>query len=199
MPCPLPPAALRDAVAERYGQVALHPEQPAGFPVGRAYAEAVGYAADVLDELPPTASVSFTGVTALPRWLELTPGATVLDLGCGAGLDTLVAARIVGPEGRVIGVDHASEMVHLARTNAAAAHADNVTILQAAVEATGLPDATADAAIANGIVNLSPEKERVVAEFHRLLKPGATLTAAEIVLTADIPLEERASLDDWFR
>ena len=195
----LSPADLRAAVGQRYSTVATRPEEPVGFPVGRAFAEAVGYPPDVLDHLPVTVSASFTGVAALSRWIALDAGMTVLDFGCGAGLDTLIAAQHVGEQGRVIGIDYSAEMVSLARRNAAAAHAANLTIVEAPIEEVPLPSETADAAIANGIVNLSPEKGRVVGEIARLLKPGAVLTAAEIVLTEDIPQAERATLDDWFR
>lgn len=198
-PLPLPAAELRAAVAQRYGRVATCPETPAGFPVGRAFAEAVGYPAELLDTLPAAASASFAGVAALPRWLALAAGMTVVDLGCGAGLDTLIAARQVGPAGRVIGIDASTDMAQLARRNAEAVAATNVTILTAPVEETPLEDGLADAIIANGIVNLSPEKERLVGEIARLLKPGGALTAAEIVLREEIPLSERATLEDWFR
>lgn len=199
VPCPLPPDELRAAVTARYGRVATRPDEPAGFPVGRAFAEALGYDPAVLDQLPATASTSFAGVAALPRWLSLPSGGTVIDLGCGAGLDTLIAAQLVGAEGRVIGVDAAPAMVRLARWNVIAAQASNVTIVEAPVEDIPCEGAIADVVIANGIVNLSPEKDRVVGEIARVLKPGGCVTSAEIVLTHDLPYEERATLDDWFR
>lgn len=193
------PADLRRAVGERYGEVAIDPAGPFTFPVGRQFAEAVGYPPAVLDRLPAAASASFAGATYLTPWLELAPGETVLDLGCGAGLDSLIAAQAVGPEGRVIGIDVAEPMVALARANAGAVPVTNAEFHQAAVEALPLDDASVDVAMANGIVNLSPEKARALAEVFRVLRPGGRLVAAEIVLTRDIPRSERATLDDWFR
>lgn len=190
---------VRKAVGQHYGRVASAPGERAPFPFGRDFAEAVGYPPDLLDTLPATASASFAGVAHLWQCLELQPGQTVIDLGCGAGLDTLIAARQVGPEGQVTGVDFSAEMATLARTNVTAAGVSNVTVSESPVESIPLESGSLDAALANGIFNLSPEKERVVAEIARLLRPGGHLNAAEIVLTEDIPYGERATLDDWFR
>lgn len=190
---------LRRAVAARYGQVATAPDAPVNFPVGRAFAEAIGYPASVLDPLPVTAAASFAGVTHLPAWTALEPGDVVVDLGCGAGLDTLIAAETVGPAGHVHAVDLSEAMVALTRSHAQTTGLTNVDIYEAPVEALPLPDGLADVVIANGIFNLSPEKERAMAETARVLKPGGRLVAAEIVLASDVPDAERGTLDDWFR
>ena len=190
---------LRLAVARRYGEVASRPGPGFGFPVGRAFAEAVGYPPETLDALPAAAGASFTGVTYLPRWTALQPGEVVVDLGCGAGVDTLIAARTVGPGGRVHAVDFAEEMVELTRANAREAGLANVEVYRAPVEALPLPDGVADVVTVNGVFNLVPEKERAVAEAYRVLKPGGRLVAAEIVLDKDVPQTERSTLDDWFR
>ena len=195
----LPAGALRQAVATRYGRVALDPTLGFGFPVGRAFAEAVGYPRDLLDPLPPAATASFTGVTYLPPWAGLDPGQVVVDLGCGAGVDALIAAGAVGPDGSVLAVDLAPPMVELARANARAAGLANVAVHQGAVESLPLPDRVADVVTANGVFNLEPEKERAAAEAWRVLKPGGRLVAAEIVLSRDLPASERGTLDDWFR
>lgn len=198
-PTPLPADALRDAVAMRYGAVARDATIDAPFPVGRAYAEAVGYPPDVLDRLPPSAVATFTGVTYLPGWIAFRAGQQVVDLGCGAGVDTLIAAMQVGPEGRVTAVDLAPEMVELTRQHAHIAGFETIDVRQAAVESLPLPSASADVVMANGVFNLAAETETALAEAYRVLKPGGTLVAAEIVLTQDIPLSERNTLDDWFR
>ena len=190
---------VRQAVADRYGRVALEPTAGGGFPVGRGFAEAVGYPRHLLDSLPSAATASFTGVSYLPAWTALEPGEVVVDLGCGAGVDALIAARTVGPAGRVLAVDLAPPMVELTRANARAAGLANVDARQGAVEALPLPDAVADVATANGVFNLAPEKERAVAEAWRVLKPGGRLVAAEIVLAEEVPASERGTLDDWFR
>ncbi len=195
----LTPQALRSLVVQRYGEVATHPDGTFNFPVGRGFAEAVGYPADMLDQLPPAAVDSFAGISYLPGYLDLEPGMTVVDLGCGAGLDTLLAAGQVGPQGKVTGVDYSSDMAQLARENAVAARLTNIEIVESPVEDLPLASSSIDVLIFNGIVNLSPEKEKLVSEIARVLRPDGTVIAAEIVLTKDIPDAERATLDDWFR
>lgn len=190
---------LRKAVAHRYGQVAIRPADAFNFPVGRAFAEAVGYLPATLDRLPAAASGSFAGVTYLPTWTNLRRGVVVVDLGCGAGLDTLFAAESVGSEGHVHAIDLAEEMVALARSNAEAAGFGNVDVYCAPVEAMPLPDAIADVVIANGVFNLAAEKEKAISEAFRVLKAGGYLVGAEIVLLREIPPAERSTLDDWFR
>lgn len=195
----LSPEQIRAAVAERYGEVATAPTGPFNFPVGRDFAREVGYPVGVLDRLPASASASFAGVTHYHARTALRPGEAVLDLGCGAGLDAILAAEAVGPAGRVLAVDYAAEMVALARANAEAAGATNIRVEQAPVEALPLPDATFDAAQANGVFNLSPEKSRAVREVWRVLRPGGRLVAAEIALTEALADRDRATLQDWFR
>ncbi len=195
----LAPDDLRQAVAARYGQVALHPTGTFTFPVGRAFAEAVGYPSAILDALPATASASFAGVTYLPAWSDVGCGEVVVDLGCGAGLDTLIAARAVGPDGGVHAVDFSEEMVALARANVLATGFRNVSSHHAPVEELPLANDVADVVVANGVFNLSPAKEQAISEAHRVLKPGGRLVGAEIVLTQDLPRSARDTLEDWFR
>src|SRR5687767_13379511 len=121
---------LRQAVAARYGQVACDPSGPFTFPVGRAFAEAFGYPPATLDALPAAAIASFAGVTNLPLWTAFTPGEVVVDLGCGAGLDTLIASRTVGETGHVHAIDLSEAMVELARANAREAGLANVEVHQ---------------------------------------------------------------------
>lgn len=196
----LTPSELRQAVADRYGKVATAPTGDFNFPVGRGFATSVGYPTDLLDTLLPSAAIaSFAGVDYLPFWTGLVGGEVAVDLGCGAGLDTLIAATIVGSRGHVDAIDVSPEMVELARANVRAAGLANVAVHLAPVEELPLPTASADVATANGVFNLAPEKERAVAEVFRVLRPGGRLVGAEIVLTEDIPRADRASLDDWFR
>lgn len=195
----LSPEDIRSAVADRYGQVATEPTGSFNFPVGRDFALAVGYPAATLASVPDEAVRSFAGVTYYHGRTGLQPGETVLDLGCGAGLDAILAARAVGPTGRLFAVDYSAEMVALARANAAAAGSTNVLVEQATVEALPLADNTVDVAQANGVFNLSPEKARAVREVWRVLRPGGRLIAAEIALNQEVADRDRATLQDWFR
>lgn len=189
---------IRSAVVERYGQVATDPTGTFNFPVGRVFAAAIGYPPATLDNVPEAAVRSFAGVTYFHPRTNLVPGEIVLDLGCGAGMDMIIAAKAVAPNGRVIGIDYSEQMVALATENAKRASVTNVTVHRAPVEALPLPDASVDVAEANGVYNLAPEKERAVGEVYRVLKPGGRLVAAEIALRHDVPASERATLQDWF-
>lgn len=199
LPTGLTADAVRTAVRERYGAVGADPAQDFTFPVGRAFAAAVGYPADLLDSLPADATDAFAGVACPVPHAGLAAGETVVDLGCGAGLDSLYAGRRVGPTGRVVGVDFAPAMVARARRAIAAAGMPWVEARLSDGRSLLLDDASADAVIVNGIFNLNPDKGALLAEAFRALKPGGRLVAAEIVLTAPLPPDEGHSLDDWFR
>jgi arsenite methyltransferase len=190
---------VRDAVRERYSRVAMHPEGKYNFKVGRVFAEALGYPKELLDDLPPGAWEAFTGVAAPSLVADVQPGQTVVDLGCGAGLDLIVLSRKVGPAGRAIGVDFSPAMVERARQNLAALNLTEAEVREASAEATGLSSSTVDWVIANGILNLSPDKGAVLTEIARILHPGGHFLLAETTLR--VPLSENAvaTIEDWFR
>jgi ubiquinone/menaquinone biosynthesis C-methylase UbiE len=125
------------------------------------------------------------------------PGQTILDLGCGAGFDTLLAARQVGASGKVIGVDMTPEMIARARTNASLLSVTTVNFIQGDIEHLPLPDASFDLVISNGVFNLCPEKPRVLGEVFRVLKPDGRLQMADILLEAHVTPEEVASKGSW--
>jgi ubiquinone/menaquinone biosynthesis C-methylase UbiE len=166
-------------IRESYGR--LNSESAA---VAEAY-----YPADDLAALPREAVTLALGVGSPLGDAALRPGETVLDLGCGAGIDTLLGARAVGPSGRAIGIDMTPEMVARARTNSAAAGLANVEILEAMIEALPLPDASIDVVVSNGVLNLSTRKSRVLAEATRVLRQGGRVAIADLVLDEALPEE----------
>lgn len=145
------------------------------------------YGADELEAIPAAAAEMALGVGNPVRHAELKADETVLDLGCGAGIDTLLAAVVVGPAGRVIGLDMTPEMVERTRANAAASGLANVEVLQGLIEEIPLPDASVDVVISNGVLNLSTRKSRVLAEARRVLRPGGRIVIADLVLEEALP------------
>jgi arsenite methyltransferase len=167
----------RSIILETYGRVRAQ-----GSTVAAAF-----YDPEELEALPRDAVEMSLGVGHPVRHAGLSTGETVLDLGCGAGIDTLLAARAVGPTGRVIGLDMTPEMVERARRNAAAAGLDTVEIRQGLIEEIPLPDASVDAIVSNGVLNLSTRKSRVLAESFRVLRPGGRISVTDLVLEEALP------------
>lgn len=190
---------IMTAVSDRYGQVARAPGGDFNFPVGRKFAESVGYPASLLDELPASLWESFTGAGNPKAHSNLEPGSTVLDLGCGAGLDLVLYARAVGAGGRVIGVDLSPAMAAKARANLRALSLANAEVLEGASDRLPLPDASVDVVCSNGIYNLSPDKRKAFGEVYRVLKPGGRTEFAEVVLKDALPPGTCKGIDDWFR
>ena len=171
--------AIRAAVRQTYGDVR---------PGDRRVAERF-YGSEELAWLPDEVTTIALGVGNPVRYAGLQPGEDVVDLGSGGGIDCLLAARAVGPEGSVVGVDFLEEMVRRGRVAAAAAGLGNVRFVQGEIESLPLPDASVDVAISNGVINLSPRKVRALAEAFRVLRPAGRLTIADLVLEDDLPPE----------
>jgi arsenite methyltransferase len=174
--------------------------------VRRAYREAVGKASSVATQLydpeqlallPSGAIAQALGVGNPVRAAKLRPGDIVLDLGCGGGIDTILAAHAVAPAGTAIGLDMLPEMLEVAAANAAAGGVRNVEWRQGELETLPLPDRSVDVAISNGVVNLSPRKSRVFAELFRVLRPGGRAVLADIVVDADLPPEVLTNPAAW--
>jgi arsenite methyltransferase len=190
---------IRDAVAARYDQVAHTPEAQFGFPVGKEFATKLGYPSDVLAEFPDSAIESFTGAGNPHGHVRPRPGETVLDLGCGAGLDLCIYAKQVTEAGRVIGVDHSTQMIAKAMHNAESLGMAWAEFICSGVERIPVDSGEVDVVTANGILNLSPDKDNVLIETARVLRPGGRMIFSEIVLTEAIAEVSRDSIDDWFR
>jgi arsenite methyltransferase len=188
--------AIEASVARRFAAIALRPDQDRRFPVGPASAKALGYDSTGIDALPPLATESFAGVGNPHGLGQARPGETVLDLGCGAGLDSLLAARCVGPGGRVIGVDMVPEMLEKARAAAAAARL-RADFRDGRADRIPLPDASVDLVITNGVLNLCVDKPRVAAEMFRVLRPGGRLQMADVLLEDHVTPEEVDRKGEW--
>lgn len=189
---------LRDKVRDAYSSAAAKPNDKHPFPVGRVFAESLGYPAVLLDSLPSISSEVFTGVSNVPLIAEIAEGATVLDLGCGAGLDSLIAARRAGFFGKVTGVDFSTTMLDRARQAAKEAAIPNVLFKHADAERLPLDDACIDIALVNGIFNLNPARTAIFRELARVLRPGAVVYAAELILAGDVPPNVHQTEADWF-
>ncbi len=177
---------LRGQVREVYSAAAGNPEGKHPFPVGRRFAASVGYPEELLDALPGEAVDAFCGVSNVAVFARIPEGATVLDLGCGAGLDTLVAAQRTGLSGKVFAIDFSDTMLDRARQAAAACQAANIEFRQADAEAIPLDDNSVDVALVNGIFNLNPARKAIFRELGRVVRPGGEVYAAEIIVR-DMP------------
>jgi arsenite methyltransferase len=189
---------LRDKVRIAYSAAAETPQEKHAFPVGRAFAESIGYPADLLDHLPAVACDAFAGVSNVSLFAEIPSGARILDLGCGAGLDALIAARRVGPAGKVIAVDFSTAMLDRARQAVVEAGASNVELREAGAEQLPIADEEIDVALVNGIFNLNPARDAIFRELARVVRRGGTVFAAELILSSPLPAETRASESNWF-
>jgi arsenite methyltransferase len=189
---------LRAGVRDAYSGAAVHPEGKHPFPVGRAFALEVGYPAEWLDTLPPASAEAFTGVSAVSLFARIPPGAVVLDLGCGAGLDALIAARRAGAAGRAIGVDFSESMLARAACSRLQSKQEAVLFVLAGAENLPLPRAAVDVALVNGIFNLNPTREAIFAELARVVKPGGQVFGAELILREPLPDEQRRDASNWF-
>ena len=184
---------LRDKVRVAYSAAAELPNEKHAFPVGRGFAQSLGYPADLLDRLPAVASDAFAGVSNVSVFAEIPSGATILDLGCGADLDALIAARRVGPAGKVIAVDFSTAMLARAHQAVMEAGANNLELREAGAEQLPIVDEEIDVAMVNGIFNLNPSRDAIFRELARVLRRGGTVFTAELILSSPLPPEARAS------
>jgi SAM-dependent methyltransferase len=197
--CPinLDVARLRRTIRDEYEEVATNPSAGFHFHTGRPLAAMLGYDPADVDPLPEVAVESFAGVGNPWLWGRLHPGETVVEVGSGAGLDAIIAARQVGPTGRVVGMDMTPAMLEKARRNAALVGATNVEFREGLAEALPVPDEIADVITSNGVINLCPDKDAVYQELLRALKPGGRLQIADIIVQRAVPADSREDIDLW--
>lgn len=192
------PARLRDSVRVAYSRAASNPGEKHPFPVGQEFALSLGYPREILDTMPHTAIGGFAGVSNVSVFATLPAGATVIDLGCGSGLDSLMAAQRVGAKGRVVGIDFSGAMLDRANSSLRELGLTNVMFLRSAAEQLPLADACVDHALVNGIFNLNPFRDEIFRELARIVKPGGSVFGAELVLQAPLQETSRAGAADWF-
>jgi arsenite methyltransferase len=189
--------ALRQAIAEKYAQVATNPEIGFHFHTGRPLAIRLLYPASAIDALPPATVESFAGTGNPFLFGDLRGGERVVDIGCGAGLDTLIAAGHVGPTGRVIAVDMTSEMRSKTTAGAAAMDLHNVDVREGFAESLPVEDGWADVVISNGVVNLCPDKHAVFREMFRVLRPGGRIQVGDILVHKEVPQSAKDDIALW--
>jgi SAM-dependent methyltransferase len=189
---------LRQAIQEEYDEVASHPEKGFHFHTGRPLARMLEYQDEWLEGIPESSIESFAG-TGNPFSLgELRPGERVVDVGCGAGVDSLIAAKKVGPDGRGIGVDMTPSMLEKARQAAQEAGLkNNVEFREGYAEALPVDDGWADVVISNGVLNLMPDKDAALEEMSRVLKPGGRLQIGDILVQKAVPESAKRKIDLW--
>jgi arsenite methyltransferase len=188
---------LKCEIKKTYARVSEEPAEDFIFPTGRAWAEDLGYPRELLARVPEMAAQSFAGVANPFSLGTLEPGELVLDVGSGAGTDSLVAAQMVGSEGRVTGIDMTSEMLAKARASAAEMDAANVQFVEGEVEKLPFEDESFDVAISNGVIDLVPDKDAVFSEIHRVLRPDGRIQIADVTIQNPVSEEGRGKIDLW--
>lgn len=189
--------ALRGAIQEEYAAVATEPQRGFHFHTGRPNALMLGYRESWLDEIPDGSVASFAGTGCPFNLGELAPGERVVDIGCGAGLDSLIAANMVGSRGSVIGVDMTPAMLARARAGAADMGAANVEFREGLAESLPVPDGWADVVISNGVLNLFPDKLAGLQEMGRVLKRDGRLQIADILVQKAVPTKAKSDIALW--
>ena len=187
---------LKSEIKKTYATVSQEPEKDFIFPTGRAWAEDLGYPEE-LARVPDSVAESFAGVANPFSLGRLEPGERVLDLGCGAGTDSLVASLMVGPQESVTGIDMTPEMLEKARAGATALGVSNLTFVEGEVERLPFADASFDVVISNGVIDLIPDKDAVFGEMQRVLVPGGRIQIADVTIQQPVSDEGRRNIDLW--
>jgi SAM-dependent methyltransferase len=191
------PAVLRDEVKSKYRDVAINPAGEYHFHTGRALAKRLGYDSALVDPMPDAAVESFAGVANPFSLRSLQQGERVLDAGSGGGFDCFVAARQVGPQGHVVGVDMLPEMLEKSRKTAQSMGLKNVEFREGLLEEIPVEDGWADVVISNGVINLCADKKRVFSELWRVLRRGGRLQFGDIANGKPVPESAIRNIDLW--
>jgi SAM-dependent methyltransferase len=187
---------LKAEIKKTYTSVSEQPERDFIFPTGRAWAEDLDYPAE-LANVPDAAAESFAGVANPFSLGRLQPGERVLDLGSGAGTDSLVAAQMVGPDGSVTGIDMTPQMLAKARSASEQMGLGHVEFVEGEIESLPFDDARFDVVISNGVIDLVPDKDAVFSEIHRVLAPAGRIQIADVTIQNPVSEEGRRNIDLW--
>jgi arsenite methyltransferase len=188
---------LRDEIRRTYTDVSTEQDRDFIFPTGRAWARELGYPEPELSRVPDATVESFAGVADHWALGRVEPGSVVVDLGCGAGTDLLIAAQMTGAAGRAIGVDMTPAMLERAAASAAEMGLGHVELHESLIETLPLADASVDVVISNGVLDLVPDKDAVFAEIDRVLRPGGRLQLADVVIHHEVSEDARERIDLW--
>ena len=194
---PVDVGVLRDEIRKTYTDVSTDQDQEFIFPTGRGWASELGYPEPELSRVPDATVESFAGVANHWELGRVEPGSVVLDLGCGAGTDLLIAAQMAGPAGRAIGVDMTPAMLDRARASAAEMGLETVEVHESLIESLPLEDHSVDVVISNGVIDLVPDKVAVFDEIDRVLRPGGRLQVADVVVHHEVSEDARKRIDLW--
>lgn len=190
---------IETGIREKYIKVAKSPEGQFKYPTGKKGLEALYYDKTMIDKLPDAVASSYCGVGNPFSLGKINTGEQVLDIGCGAGVDTILASLMTGPTGNVVGVDIMIEMLQKAEANLKITDLKNVTFKKASGENLPLPSDIFEIVISNGVINLIPDKESALAEIFRVLKPGGRLMMADQVASGSVQKDIKARLANWFK
>ncbi len=188
---------IEEGIRGKYTKVSDSPEGLFQYPTGRAGLEALNYDSELIQALPDSAVASYCGVGNPFTLGVIRKGEAVLDIGCGAGIDTIVAAMMVGPAGTVVGIDMVPEMLARARENLRMTDLKNVIFEEAYGEKLPFADGGFDVVISNGVFNLIPDKAKALSEVVRVLKPGGRLMMADQILVGELPSAIKARVASW--
>ena len=189
---------IEEGIRGKYVKVAVSPEGQFRYPTGRAGLEALHYDPQLIQELPEPVAAAYCGVGNPFTLGPIHPGDIILDIGCGAGVDTIIAALMAGPSSSVTGIDLIPEMLERAKENARLS-ALNISFLEGSAEDLLFHDNTFDVVISNGVFNLVVDKAKALSEVYRVLKPGGRFMLADQILAGELAKETKARIENWAR